>query len=383
MRQELKSNSRLQYVCVPRKKKGIERSIYIYETIMDFQPENVFIHISPYSAYPAVACYALPKNIKKYWIDYTDHSFHLGTGCVDYSFEFRNIGASISARYRHLSKTQLIKLPFYSFMDDEDFKGLPSVCDGKTVILSGGNYWKIIDEEGTFFRIVKTILDECTNTVIIYAGAGNEKAVKKFLRKYDIDERFVLIGWRKDFSALFEHCDIFLCTYPVGGGLMSQFAARAAKPILAYDPNEGKETESLLCQKKNLDVSIENMADFIKEAKRLVSDIDYRRKRGKEMAECVLSINDFNAIFKKAVIEDEPTGLPIIFDENVAPKSDEYINNNILVQTEGHNFESSMFFFLKKNTSRVFPFYYIWYGVMSIISKKVKTFGRQIISWKS
>ena len=45
------------------------------------------------------------------------------------------------------------------------------------------------------------------------------------------------IGRRKRMAAIdavFENCDIYLGTYPICGGLMSQYAAMHAKPILAY-----------------------------------------------------------------------------------------------------------------------------------------------------
>lgn len=42
-----------------------------------------------------------------------------------------------------------------------------------------------------------------------------------------------LIGDRHDINEVFKHSDIFLNTYPIGGGLMTQYAAANSKPILS------------------------------------------------------------------------------------------------------------------------------------------------------
>lgn len=360
LRKELASNPKLKAVSVPRFKRGLKRCQYMYDTIMDYNPENVFIHIAPHAAYPAMVCYALPPQTKKYLINYTDHSFLLGTGCVDRSFEFTNYGVSISWRYRHIEESNMFMLPYYSFSDDVPFKGFPEIVEGKTVIFSGGNYWKITDTEGTFFLMVKRILDACPNAVVLFAGRGNDIPVKSFIKQYGIGERFVLLGWRNDIAALFDHCDIYLSTYPSPGGLMSQFAARASKPIVAYDPKGSCITETLTCQVKQASISINDMDVLIREISRLVEDVDYRKARGNEINSCVLSVEEFNEKFKMAVEEDRPTGLPYKINRNIGLKSETKILNTIKVHEEGHGVENQLVAFMGLRAMMILSFSDVW-----------------------
>lgn len=356
LRKELSSNPKLKAVSVPRSKRGLKRCQFMYNAIMDFNPENVFIHIAPHAAYPAAVCYALSKQIKKYLINYTDHSFLLGTGCVDKSFEFTNYGVSYSWRFRHINESDMFMLPYYSFADDVVFQGFPEVAKDKVVILSGGNYWKIIDEDDTYFKLVKVILDRCPQAVVLFAGAGNEEPVRTAIDKYHLDERFVLLGWRKDIAELFNHCDIYLSTYPYAGGLMSQFAARASKPILAYDPHGKRGTETLTCQVRQVNISKQDMNELSDEAQRLVEDADYRHMRGAEMCSCVLSVDNFNELFRMAVEQGKPTGIPFEINKNIGPKPESYINNNIKVRTHGHSMENQLVSFMGFKAAKVLPF---------------------------
>lgn len=357
---ELKSNPQLRYVQVPKRTSGQGRCQFMYDAIMDFAPDFVIVHIPPYDSYAATVCYALPSTIKKYMVNYTDHSFLLGTGCMDYSLEFRSKGASISKVFRHIEETQMFMLPYYAFSEDEKpYQGLPKICDGKVVIFTGGNYWKIIDEEDTYFKLSKRILEECPNAVIVLAGRGNDEVVRKAVERQQPGERFVVLGWRQDIGALFEHSDIYLSTYPYPGGLMGQFAARAGKPILAYDPQNKRGTESLTCQTKMVDISITEMDDFIAETKRLVNDTDYRKQKGDELRDSVLSIGQFNRMLREVVESQKPTGLPIEIDEKVQEPSEEYIQNNIKTHGDGHSCKSTLVSYLGTYSLSVLPWSYI------------------------
>lgn len=377
LRKELSTNPRMKVVAVPRLTRGLKRCQFMYDAIIDFNPDSVIVHISPDAAYPAMVCYALPPQIKKFLINYTDHSFLLGTGCVDRSFEFTNYGASISWRYRHIEESNMFMLPYYSFSDDVPFKGLPPIADGKTVIFSGGNYWKITDDQGTFFMLVKRILDVCPNAVVLFAGAGNDIPVKKFIKQYGIDERFVLLGWRNDIAALFDHCDICLSTYPYPGGLMSQFAARAGKPVLAYDPEMKHRTETLTCQVKQIDISKHNIDDLLSDANRLVADVGYRQARGAEIRSCVLSIDDFNKKFKMAVEKDVPTGIPYVIDRTIGPKTEQFIDDNIKLRAHNGAVENQMVYCLGFKASKILP----WPVILQCKIKQIRQYWNLVINY--
>ena len=380
--EELKTNPRLSYTSVPKKNRGLQISQFIYDAVMGFGPDNVIVHIPPFDSYIALACYALPSSIKKFMVNYTDHSFLLGTGCMDYSFEFRNYGASISNVYRHFEPNKLLMLPYYAFSEDVlTFQGLPEMCKGKTVFFSGGNFWKIIDDNDTFFIIVKRILDAIPDAVFLLAGRGNEVEVNKAVARQKLDNRFVTLGWRQDISELVNHCDIYVSTYPHGGGLMGQFAARAGKPILAYDPAGNKEIEHLTCQIKMVDFSFTNMDRLIEEAVRLAADDLYRKEKGEQIKECVLREEQFNELFINAIITCQPTGLPIEIDGSIQKHADEYIQGTIKSYSNGR-FVKFLVRSMGKYAKRVLPVSYIMDYYKLQLGSAINTVGKKVLKIK-
>ena len=317
--EELKNNNKTKIISVPSYIKGQKRLQFIYDTIINYNPSKVFLHIDPIATYFSEVCYALPKNIIKYLINYTDHSFLMGTDNADYSFEFRNYGCSISSLWRGINQDRLLLLPYYSILDTEEYLGLPEVCNGKKIILSGGNYWKIIDKEGTFFRISKSILDKNPDAIIVFAGRGNDDSVKLMLEKFKIQDRFILVGWRKDISELFNRSSLYLSTYPALGGLMSTYAAIKSVPIVAYSQDANHNVESCVCQLNKISISKSNIEEVCYEATKILNDPKYREEKARELHECVVTSTYFNKIFIES----------IYYKKNMGPIVD--INNDVCI----------------------------------------------------
>jgi len=300
---ELSSSVKSTVVSIPAEVTGLSRSQFIYDRIVEYKPSKLFMHLSPSEVYAVTAFYALPEHIVKYQINLTDHAFWLGVGCLDYSLEFRKYGARLTEECRGISSERILVLPYYPIVNAFDFKGLPALCNGKVVIFSGGAYYKIIDKDNTFFLLIKRILDSNNDVIIIYAGDGDDTPIKKFIEDNGYQDKVLLLGFRSDINEVFKHCDIYLNTFPVGGGLMSQYAAINSKPILNYDPLNRKEIEGIVCQVDNVEISYSTEDSFIKEAERLIKDERYRVIKGKKTQVCILDEKDFNRIFLVSVNE--------------------------------------------------------------------------------
>lgn len=354
LRDEILSNPNARIKSVPSRLRGLRKCQYLYDAIASYRPDYLIIHVSPYSPHAMAVCYALPDSVRKFLVDYTDHSFLLGIDSVDCSFEFRDFGASVSRQYRGLEDGQIVKLPFYPVMDKAEYRGLPDVCNGKTLILSGGNYWKIVDENDTFFKMVKGILDSCPDAVIVFAGAGNRTVLDAAVRRNGIGERFVILGWRDDISNLFSKCDIFLDTYPFAGGLMDQYAARYGKAILSYDPYGIELTEELVCQTRNVKISSNSMESFLEEAVRLVNDEPYRKAKGEELKSCTLSVEEFNACFRDVVSGNSVSRIPVRTDMNCELKEKD-TEDNIKEANSSHGFFDTLVSYLGVSAVGVVP----------------------------
>lgn len=297
----LKTKKGVKIVEVPKKYKGKSKLQFIYDTIIDYHPYRLYAQLNAFNAYLSAVTYALPSSIIKYHLDIADHAFILGYQSGDYSFEFRSLGCSIAAKYREKSIDSMLYLPFYPIIDNIPFKGLPDSCSGKKIILSGGRFFKIIDAEDTFFKLIQKLIKENPDTVILYPGSGNDTLIRQKITQYDLADNFILLGWRDDISELFRHADIFLNTYPHGGATMSQYAAHLHVPILSYKPIGGcpNPVECFVCQADNIIISSTGEDEFLCEAHRLLTDKEYRIKKAEETYKCVLGVDKFNYYFKK------------------------------------------------------------------------------------
>lgn len=301
IKRTLQSYEKAEVVSIPSNIKGLKRVQMICDTIIGFRASKLFMHIHPSAVYAVTAFYALPKEIIKYQINLTDHTYWVGGGCMDYIFDWRQYGASLSAYYRGFKKEQIFILPYYPMMKETPFCGFPKEADGKVKIFAGASYYKIIDEKDSFFKINKAILDTTPEAVTLFAGGGDRQLIERLIDQYGLKGRFILIGQRNDIFQCFKHSDIYLSTYPLFGGLMGQFAAHAGLPILALHKEGGGRVEESVCQKTNETISFRELESLVKEASHLISDEAYRHQQGERMKNCVISIEEFNEGFSSSI----------------------------------------------------------------------------------
>lgn len=277
---------------IPSKLHGFSKSQWIYNEICKFGAKKILMNFGEWAIESCVACTALPEECNKYRINAADHCFWAGTSCADYTFEFRHYGANLTFKERGLRRDQIVYNPFYPVMKDVAFGGFPDEAKDKFIFLSGGAIYKIVDDDNTFFKHCKLILDRCPNSVILFAGADMKNTViSSGIAEFGLQGRFLPLGYRKDILEVFKRCDVYINTYPLGGGLMCQYAAQCSKPILNY---KDRESEECIAQKKDCSFTSFTEDLFVDEAERLYSDNEYRKKRGEEMNHAVISKEEFD-----------------------------------------------------------------------------------------
>lgn len=302
-------------VTVPPKLKPFEKAQFIYDKIIQNDAGRLFIHSSPDAVSACCAFYALPKSVTKYKINLTDHTFWIGTRFIDYSFEFRPYGCFISTTQRGITADRVFHVPFYPILNHKKFQGFPKESDGKTILFSGASYYKIFDDYETFFKLVQAILNACPDVVLLFAGSGDKKVLNGLLEKYKLKGRFIPIGQRSDITEVFEHCDIYLNTYPIGGGLMTQYAAQLGKPIVNYHTPNTTLVEEFVCQTKRMTISDNSVEAVVRRVKRLVENPSYRSEYGEEIRSGVVSPQKFN-LFVSHCLSFHTN--PLSFTENVS-----------------------------------------------------------------
>lgn len=280
----------------------VELAKGIYNEILAFQPEKVLFHIFAHSvSVPAI--YTLPSKIDTYIINLADQTFWLGAKAVKYVLEFRQFGVSVSQQRRGIKPHQQLLVPFYPIVDNNPFQGFPKECteDGKVLIFSGGDIYKVLDDRRMYWHLVKRILDTYPEVVFLFAtkmdGIG-EDFLDSFIRANHYEGRFICSKFRPDINEVLAHVDIFMGTCPVCGSLMSQLAARNATPILQYyypgTPDD--ETEQAICINEQFTISFQDEELFMQEAEKLIKDTAYRKQQGKRLQSAMVSILQFNKL---------------------------------------------------------------------------------------
>jgi hypothetical protein len=296
---------------VPTELSEFAKAQFVYDSILLSNSDKLLIHTKPDSISANVAFYAISSKIMRYKINITDHTFWVGAGCLDYSFEFRPFGCTLSALERGVSKDHIFYMPFYPIMNKKQFDGYPKEADGNVVLFSGGAYYKIYDKDDTYFRIVKSILDNCPNVILLYAGIGDSQKMKLKIAEYNMQNRFILLGQRSDITEVFEHCDIYLNTYPFGGGLMSQYAAQLGKPIVNYYTPDTAKVEEFVCQRSFIELSDSSIEGLTARVKDLSESEEARKSLGQRIKACVITPDVFNDKFKSC-IETKKNQMPYV-----------------------------------------------------------------------
>jgi len=346
----------------------IERIEKIIQCLLIYQPEKYIMHIMPWDVV-AIVVANLINGVTRYNINATDHAFWLGSSCIDYSIEFRPYGYTVSLEKRGLKEEQLLMLPYYPMVNKSNFKGFPvSIPTDAIKIFSGGSFYKIYGEKGLYFDIVRTILIENPTAVLLYAGTGNDTNMLQFIKANQLENRVFLLGNRSDIMEVFENCDIYLGTYPIAGGLMSQYAAMAKKPILAYtDPKFTTNfLESFVCHQSKQNITHTNLIDFYHHAQQLCTNPEYRIEEGNKLENCVISSDIFNMELNQLLLNNS-SSRPI-FKEKIDYDS----FSNLYLEVE-NSFQPSaqLLTALNLKLKLAYKFPKIFINVIWIVMKKV------------
>lgn len=210
----------------------------ISRIINKYKPEMAFLYLTPWDTAAALAYSWYQGSMTRYLINATDHTFWIGHSAFDICIEFRNYGASLSVKHRHIDVSRLVILPFYPTIDTtKEFEGFPFETDGYKIVFSGGAPYKVYDSNNSFFRLVSSMLEKHEDVIFVYAPKSDELNCKEVKEKFPT--RFFLIEKRKDLFQLLKRVYLYLSTYPIGGTLMTQCAVLAGKYPLVAIQNDG------------------------------------------------------------------------------------------------------------------------------------------------
>lgn len=286
----------------------LESAQQLYDEIINYGAKVLLMQMLPYDTTAVVAFNALKNQVSRYQINLTDHAFWIGTKCLDYNIEFRNYGRAVSEKYRGITSDKEILLPFYPYVDEaRKFNGFQFDPSGKVVLFSGGALYKINDVNNTFLSMIVGVLNRHKNVIFVFAGNGDSSIIRRFIKQNRFEDRFFFIGERKDINEVIKRCDIYINTYPMGGGLMCQMAALNSKPVLSLVNNDNKisHIENIVCQLDYQQISYSGLENFMQELDLLINDSKYREQKGESLNKCVIDADTFAQYLQRNVIDGD------------------------------------------------------------------------------
>ena len=314
----------------------LEKAVCVREAIISFQARNILLHLMPWDVISLIAIYTI-KGIQSYNINLTDHAFWLGSSFIDYNIDFRPYGKTISLQKRSIVKESILELPYYPIKPvSTSFSGLPSVPNDSVIIFTGGAPYKMDDKKNTFFNtIIDGILDISPKVVIFVAGYSSISDIFKLkISNMRNKERVYNIGIRKDIDEVYRHCDIYLQTYPLYGGLMAQYGVMHKLPVLAYvDKDKKSGCEEITNHFGQAAKCFVDFSCFIDYAKQLINDEKYRKAEGEKLYKVMMNENLFNEKFKEVVLYKR-----VLFNWSTSEIDYDAHSNMYLMQenTQGH-----------------------------------------------
>lgn len=290
------------YVC-HKEATRFEKCSELLKQIAAFQPSKLFLHLTPWDTVALMVTHRV-RGVEKFNINLTDHAYWMGASFIDYNLEFRSYGMTESFEMRGLKQEQLLELPYYpiqsKWTEFQDFPELPPNC---VKIFTGGALYKILGEDDIFFKLMDAILDVSPKAMILVAGFNRNGVfdIKRAGMKHA--DRVVEIGVRKDIDAVFQNIDIYLGTYPMSGGLMSQFAATHAKPILSYafEGDVMNKVSQIVCHYEEVLETYSSFDKLQNYALRLINDAAYRQAEGMKLKAAMIDEARFNEEFMHVV----------------------------------------------------------------------------------
>lgn len=275
----------------------------LHSLLIELRPKAALLHCGNMDVVGACV-WSSVKGVQRFYINHGDEQFWIGTKSFDYLLCFRGMGVNTAVKYRGIDASKCLIQPYYPIISDVPFQGFDfDIPSDSIVLFSGGRFIKIYGEKNEFSNMIAEILSRNKNTFFIFAGSGNERPFIEELKKKGVDGRCRVISYRRDLAEMMKHVDIYLGTYPQSGGLMAQYAANAAVPIVERDSMVGGVSEDLLPKlKQGIVITYKTLGEYYDRVAELVSSKKMRREFGKELNTGLLSEKEFKQNLRQILV---------------------------------------------------------------------------------
>lgn len=302
---ELNNYPKCKVVCLAKETSVQE----YYDIVHASKPEKIIAHLSPWDIKSMLVLCAM-NSVKRYLVNLTDHAFWLGKICCDFFIGFRGYSSYISLNHREISYDRLMEQPFYPIMESAPYAGLPLAEPRTKTIFTGGAFYKMYGDDAKFFKIIKRICEENCSVRFVIAGSGDEKPLAKFITDNNLNSEVSIIGPRKDITEVYKNIDIYLNTYPLMGGLMTQLAAMHGVPTVGYSPDDNpcNRGESFLLDNFEGKITFSDIEEMHKHINKLLREPSTYEASKNKLQRAVINVDEFNVSLNHILDNDKGIG---------------------------------------------------------------------------
>lgn len=307
--------------------------------ISKFDAKKIFLHLSPFDLLAIIVFSQYKGILYRYFINITDHAYWLGKNCIDECIEFRKFGVALSAFVRDISINKISLLPYFPVSEsivgsDDNHKILENFKD-KFVVITGGTNYKYLDADYKLLNLILRLFDENSNVVLVMIGTDYAgELYKKIAEGKGYMGRIFLLKSTPYLESLLQLSDLYLCSYPMTGGLMAQIAVKQGLPIMSYTDKYIYHNDiSDLLNNKEFKIHT-SYGTFCRQFNLLVRDKKYREDYVNSFKEKLCNETDFqknilDVLYKKVYLNSSDY-------KNIYPKIKSLArkNSSIYIDTE-------------------------------------------------
>ncbi|HOI83792.1 MAG TPA: glycosyltransferase, partial [Campylobacterales bacterium] len=290
-------------VCAPNENNRFQRWLDTGKNITEYNPDLfiTFAALARFEYYFIAS--VLPEKIKKVALVYGPPA----------QFVPPSFDAAIGRSKHPLFDTPIdIHATAPVFMDDAVKNNICcranlAVPDNAIVLMSAGRYTKF--KEVLFWEIVEDILNMHTDAYFVCIGASKKDINMDFDER--VSDRIVFLGWRADVDCILPCADIYINTFPNGGGYTVREAVANKIPIVSFRNNYFKKFDQNIWNPIDEIVNVEDVllelndkTSFISVLSKLISDKNYREEIA---VRCYLDAQSHIISPKKTIYEYEQT----------------------------------------------------------------------------
>ncbi|WP_158284501.1 glycosyltransferase [Azospirillum sp. TSO35-2] len=183
------------------------------------------------------------------------------------------------------------------------------------VVMTSGSAEKFLDTG--FLRTLGEVAAECPNVRLYLVGPRPESPAGDFFRRNFPDEvgaRIVLAGYREDFASFIRASDIYVDTYPVGGGYAMYEVLSAGIPAVTFSQKlaglfnklEHYSPAAVFCTGTGMVVPGDDVSNIKQRILELVADPGMRRRlgaRGPGNVQAMLDTRAFTAEVERVILD--------------------------------------------------------------------------------